>query len=180
MPAGNRPREPELTTMEFQIKRTSRRCRVSGRELLPGEEYVSELVALPAGAPGDFERHDYSTDQWNGPSPGSVGWWRCRIPEMNTGKVYWAPAEVQREYFHQLLAEPRNEARAFVMAMLLVRRKMLRLEQEETDEEGNPWLVVSDPDKNSIRVRVVQLSMDERLVIQQEFADQLFTDQPTG
>ncbi len=165
---------------DFQIKRTSRHCRVSGRELLPGEDYVSELVALPVDSSNDFERHDYSLGQWNGPAPGSVGWWRCRIPVMNAGKVYWAPAEVQREYFTRLLAEPRNEAKAFVMAMLLVRRKMLRLEHEETDDAGNPWLVVLDPDKQSIRVRVVQLSMDERRVIQQEFADQLFTDQPSG
>ena len=69
---------------------------------------------------------------------------------------------------------------AFVMAMLMVRRRMLKLEQEVTDDEGNPWLVVIDPDKQEIRVRVVQLSLEERLVIQQEFADQLFTNQPSG
>jgi hypothetical protein len=170
-----------MTMMDFQIKRTSRRCRVSGRELLPGEDYVSELVSNPSDPGGDFERHDYSMDEWKGPCAGSIGWWRCRIPVMNTGKVYWAPVDVHREYFsHLLAAEPRNDAKAFVMAMLMVRRRMLKLEQEVTDDEGNPWLVVIDPDKQEIRVRVVQLSLEERLVIQQEFADQLFTDQPSG
>jgi hypothetical protein len=166
--------------MDFQIKRTSRRCRTSGRDLQPGEEYISELVVSPTGESGEFARHDYALEAWQGPAANSVGWWRCRIPAVHSGKVFWAPADVQREYFSHLLQSPQTAAQAFLMAMLLVRRRMLRLEAEETDEAGQRWMIVVDPERQTCRVRVVELSLEEREAIQQEFAEHLFTDQPGG
>ncbi len=167
--------------MDFQIKRSGRRCHATDRELTPGEEFISELVAADSGAPTDFERRDYCLEAWQGPVDGSIGWWRSRIPEPDSGKVYWAPADVLREYFARLQQSTDNRAEAFVMAMLLVRKRLMRMEAEEIDEQDQPWLVVRDSaSRQEHRVAVVELSPAERAGIQQEFAEQLFTDQPPG
>ena len=163
---------------DYQIKRNSRRCHGSGRELKPGEEYYSELITLPASAAGEFERRDWSMEEWKGPSGETIGWWHSRIPLITGNRVYWAPVEVLREYFRQLRETPGCEAKAWLMGMLLVRRRLLRLDGEETDADGNTWLVLSDPDRQTIRVRVVEVGEEQQQQIQQEFSGHLFTDQP--
>lgn len=163
--------------MDFQIKRSSRRCHATERQLQPGEEFVSELVSGGSG----FERHDYCLDAWSGPGEGSVGWWRGRVPTADASKVYWAPAPVLREYFEQLVKSPDHREAAWVMAMLLVRRRLMRLEHEESGDDGHPWIVVTDnQSKQEHRVMVVPLDQAQQQAIQQDFAEQLFTDQPSA
>ncbi len=165
--------------MDFQIKRSGRRCHATGRDLQPGEEFVSELVPGPEGSAADFARHDYCQEAWSGPADDSIGWWRCRIPVLDTGRVYSAPADVLREYFSRLLESPEHASLVYVMAMLLVRKRLMRLDGQETDEQGRSWLVVRDSSsKQEFRVAIVDLTAEQQRVIQQEFAEQLFTDQP--
>jgi hypothetical protein len=172
------PVSPVPAMTDYQIKRNSRRCHGSGRELKAGEEYYSELIPLPAGTAGEFERRDWSMEEWKGPAGDAVGWWHSRIPVITGNRVYWAPVEVLREYFRQLRESPGCEARAWLMAMLLVRRRLLRLDGEEVDSAGSTWLVLSDPDRQAIRVPVVDVDAEQRKQIQQEFSEHLFTDQP--
>ncbi len=169
--------------MDFQIKRSTRRCHATGKDLKPGDEFFSELVTTSAGEAMEFVRHDYCIEAWGAkrPAPDAVGWWRGRIPTLDSNRVYWAPAEVLKEYFYRLLASPQCEARAWVMAMLLVRKRLLRLEQEETDAAGQARLVVHDvATGEDHRLPVVELTAEDQATIQREFAEHLFTDQPGG
>ena len=167
--------------MDFQIKRSGRRCHATDRELKPGEEFISELVPGDSGGATDFQRHDYCLEAWQGPADDSIGWWRSRIPKLDSGRVYWAPGDVLREYVSRLHQAAECRAQAYVMAMLLVRKRLMRMEGQETDDEGQAWLVVRDSSsREEYRVAVMELSAPERDAIQQEFAEQLFTDQPPG
>ena len=167
--------------MDFQIKRPTRRCHESGREFSPGEEYISELIPDDPQTGSPFQRRDYSLDKWPGPSEATIGWWRARVPVRDEGRVYWAPDDVLYEYFDQLLQQPDNTERAFVMAMLLVRKKLARLEDETGREDGQRVLVLTLPnDKSSREVVVADIDPATGQMIQDEFADHLFTDQPPG
>src|SRR5579863_1948158 len=57
-----------LSLMDYEIQRFTRHCAVTGRELAPGEEFYTALVA--AGA--ELKRIDYSAEAWQGPPEGAL------------------------------------------------------------------------------------------------------------
>ena len=127
--------------MDFEVQRCSRHCTATERELKPGEEYYS--VLLDDGA--SVERLDYSTQAWQGPPEGTVAWWKSRIPDRTTNKKKWAPNDVMLHFFEGLAEREDQADMRYVLGLLLVRRRVLRLEEAETDEGGNEILVLYSP-----------------------------------
>jgi len=160
--------------MDFQIKRTSRHCHATERELQPGEPFFSDLV----DEDGVLSRQDYCQEAWQGPSEGSIGWWRARIPETEGGRVYWAPRDVLLAYFDSLVDKTEHIATTYVMGLLLVRKRILQLVDSETTELGEFLELRRAKDKRTYKVQVVDLSDGQVNDIQRELGDQLFTDQP--
>jgi hypothetical protein len=109
---------------DFEIQRCTRRCAATERPLEPGEECFSLLVADGAAV----SRHDFSTEAWRGPPEHAIGWWKTRVPEPNAKKIKLAPNEVLLNFFDQLADQPANEDMRYVLALLLLRRRVLRLE----------------------------------------------------
>ena len=109
--------------MDFQIKKTSRRCHATERDLQPGEAFYSELIQEE----GEFQRRDYCAEAWQGPHEHCIGWWQSRIPDAESGRVYWAPRDVLLSYFESMQGQPGYEATAYVMALVLLRKKYLQL-----------------------------------------------------
>lgn len=116
--------------IDFDIQRCTRRCAATERELLPGEEYFSVLM------PGDLatnregvERADYSLPAWTGPPAEALGWWKSRLPNGKNGKPKLAPNEVLLALFDQWAEEPERVEARYVLALLLVRRRIFRLEE---------------------------------------------------
>ncbi len=158
--------------MEFQIKKTSRRCQSTDRELRPGEVFFSELIQES----GVFHRRDYCEEAWQGPHESCIGWWKSSIPETDSGRVYWAPREVLMSYFQSLQDDPRHRATLYVMALVLLRRKYLQL--VDSGETGE-FMELRDPkQKRTWKIQVVELSTDQINQIQQDLGEQLFMDQP--
>jgi hypothetical protein len=114
--------------MDYDLDRCSRLCAVSGRELSPGEEFFSALVMRD----GQAARVDYAPEAWAGPPEGALGWWKSRLPlPEEKPKKTWAPAELMLDLFDRLgEMSDRADAR-FVLALLLVRRRVLRIEESE-------------------------------------------------
>ena len=65
------------TDMDYHVKRVSRNCATTGRELTPGEVCHSVLLEQD----GQFVRLDYSEEGWSGPPPNAVGVCKSTIPE---------------------------------------------------------------------------------------------------
>jgi len=160
--------------MDFQIKRTGRRCHATERELKPGEEFFSDLVKNK----GELRRRDFCSEAWEGPHVNSIGWWRSTIPKIDGGRVYWAPREVLLSYFESLQQNEKYKSTAYVMALVLVRKRILKL-VDSAKKDGAEVLEVryGKEDKTYI-VPVIELSHDEMNEIQQELAQQLFMDHP--
>ena len=119
---------------DYQIQASSRRCAVTGRELAPGERYFSVLLDR-----GDsFVRQDFSLEAWQGPPERTFSFWQGRLP-MSGGPPRRQPIddELLLDCFARLEGElePGKQAFRYVLALLLVRRKRLRL--EDSRREGD-------------------------------------------
>lgn len=110
--------------LDFEVQRCTRRCAATDRPLEPGETCYSVLEVQGA----NVIRKDYCQSAWSGPPVEALGWWMMRIPEQSAKKVKLAPNDVLLELFDQLAEQPFQEDMRYVLALLLVRRRVLRVE----------------------------------------------------
>lgn len=160
---------------QYDFRRGGKKCSATERTLEPGEFYWSALVELPDG---QMSRVDFSEDTWDGPGDDCIGFWKQQIPDLDTGKVYWAPRSVLLAYFkHQL--EKKNDELAFVMSLLLVQKRVLYLKDTiDTEDEGQVSILVDR--RSSETFEIPDVDIDEARVqqIQAELAEHLFSNQP--
>ncbi len=168
--------------MDFEVQRCTRRCASSQRELSAGEPFYSVLRAEAAATgPAVVVRYDYAEDAWSGPPQDCVGWWKSRMPEKEEQKGKLAPNDVLLRLFQQLEDQEDKEDMRFVLALLLVRRRVLQLEDEKRDEVDDAtgedvMLLYCSRDESTYRVRSATPD-DERVEeIQDELARLLFAE----
>lgn len=159
--------------LSFDFKKSSRKCFESDREFQPGDVFYSVLIECDDGS---AERRDYSSDHWNGPPTDIIGWWKCRVPELGKGRVYWAPKPVLLAYFEHVQQSPSQADIAFVTGLLLVQRKILSLVDEETDADS--MVLRGRSAKAVYTVPVTEISPSRLSEIQNELSERLFMDQP--
>ena len=157
--------------MDFEVQRCTRHCATSGRELAEGEEFFSAIVAEG----GQVQRLDYAIEGWQGSPPAAIAWWRSKMPTREARKSQLAPSEVLLELFASLADAADKADMRYVMALLLVRRRILRLEDTETDADGQEVLVLYCPrDESTHRVRSVMPDEQRTTEIQNELTALLF------
>jgi hypothetical protein len=161
--------------MDYDVERCTRHCATSGRELREGEECYSALLADGA----ELKRLDYAVEAWQGPPEGALGWWKSRVPTREAKKNRLAPNEALLECFVALEGVADKQDMRLVLALLLVRRRVLRVEERETDNQGHELMVLVNPKDESIhRVTGVLPSLERADEIQNELA-QLLVVNPT-
>jgi hypothetical protein len=158
----------------FDFKRSSKRCSVTDRAFAPGEKYISALIEVD----DDLERRDFSMAEWTEPPEDCVGWWTTQVPEATEGRVFWAPDEVLLSYLEHLRESPGHEDVAYVMTLLLVRKKLFSLEEFVDSPSGQQMVVLNRRAKETLEVPVVDLPPNRMTQIQNELEEKLFTDQP--
>lgn len=159
--------------LDFEVQRCTRRCAETDRELKPGETFYSVLVAEGA----DVVRHDYCEEVWQGPPNDNLGWWKSQMPQLNAKKMHWAPNDVILHYFEQLDGQPEKEDVRYILALLMVRRRIVRLEETETDDAQREVMVLYCPrNENQYRVAVATPNKQRIEGIQQELAQLLLAD----
>lgn len=161
---------------DFEIKRSTRRCSKTDHEFQPGDVFYSALVAKDEA----FHRLDYSVDAWNGPPDDAVGWWKCQVPERNQNRVYWAPNKVLLAYFEQLLEKESKADIAYVMSLLLIRKRLLRLVDTFEVQGESQMLLHSNFLKKDFQIREESLTANRISTIQEELSEHLFMDRPNG
>jgi hypothetical protein len=112
---------------DYDIQRCSRRCQATGRELAEGEDCFSVLVTDGA----QLVRQDYAREAWSGPPDRTLAWWRFRVPTRDASRPRLAPSDVLLSLLEQLEHEPDREELRYVLALWLVRRRVLRIEQND-------------------------------------------------
>jgi hypothetical protein len=158
--------------LDYEIQRCSRRCSATERELKDGETCYSVLVAEG----GQVVRRDYSAEAWQGPPEDAVGWWKSTVVDPNAGRPHWAPNDVMLSYFERLMEDPAAEDARYVLALLLVRRRVLRVEAHEQDHAGRATLVLhSSRGECDYRVAEMLPTPERAAAIQQQLAELLQT-----
>lgn len=119
-----------LTGLTYSISRGTGRCAASDRELRVGETHVAVLVER-SGQEG-LERLDYSAEAWEagarpGPPLALFASWRTTVAEPNARKSALLADDELLELFERLgeATEPRRLAFRYLLALMLVRRRVL-------------------------------------------------------
>jgi hypothetical protein len=163
--------------IDYEVQRCTRHCASSGRELLEGEAFYS--VLLPRGAA--LERLDYATEAWNGPPADALGWWKSQMPTRESRKAQLAPSDVLLEFFVGLADQPEQADMRYVLALLLIRRRIARLEETQTDADSRETLVLyCHRDESMHRVAVVLPDERREAEIQTELSRLLYAQPARG
>jgi hypothetical protein len=126
--------------LDFEVQRCTRCCAATERVLNPGDECYSVLEI--AGA--QVVRKDYCPEAWKGAPNAAFGWWKSRVPEPTAKKIKLAPNDVLLELFDQLADNLDQQDLRYVLALLLVRRRVLRVDVSH----DNPYTKDNDPSSN--------------------------------
>lgn len=167
-----------MATAPFSIGRTTGRCASTGKELRPGDRRVTALVEREASdaAPEGFERLDYSEEAWDaGARPArAFGFWRGVVPDSDSRPRPFIDDEELLALFEQLgesedaLADAKKQAFRFVLALLLIRKRLLRHEGGRRNSGRSCMLVRSRGpagwDPASPLIEVVDPDMDEAAI----------------
>ena len=159
--------------LDFDVQRCTRRCAATDRELKAGETCYSVLVQQGS----NVVRRDYAAEAWPGPPEQSLGWWKAVVPEGAAQRVAWAPNDLMLDYFDRLEERPDKADVRYVLALLLVRRRLLRHDESATARTDDDQLVLFCP-RNEREYRVPAVLPDDERVkeIQQELSSLLFGD----
>jgi hypothetical protein len=150
---------------EYQIQPNTRRCWVTGRELQPGERYYGVLLEED----GKFVRHDYSVESWHGPPEGAFSFWMGRLAPPQGKRRQPIDDEMLMECFERLEGqlEPNRVRFRYVVALLLMRRRRLRL--EDTQREAGQEVLMMRCTRSGVRHAVVNPDLtDEELTTVQD------------
>ena len=118
---------------DYNVKPIGRTCAGTGKELVPRSLCHSVLVEKN----GELTRFDYSDEGWTQPPEGSLAHWRCEVPEaVAVTKKTFDPDELMRQ-FEQLCEEasPAQDKFRYVLALLLLQRRRLKLEGTKTIDD---------------------------------------------
>lgn len=120
-------------------------------------------------------RQDFGADVWQGPPAGALGSWKSQVPAPSANKVHWAPNDVMLELLEQWEQDPAKAESRYVLSLLLIRRRVLRLEDTETDEAGREISVLfSSRRETTYRVTTAMPDAAHAAEIQAELAQLLF------
>src|SRR5690242_2349000 len=159
--------------MDYEVERCTRHCAASGRELTEGEEFYSVLMAEKR----EVRRHDYAAEAWSGPPDAAVAWWKSRMPTREAKRGQLAPNEVLLQLFAELEHVPEKADMRYVLALLLVRRRVLREEDVERDDAGGDVMALYSPrEETNYRVAVNVPNEQRTEEIQAELARLLYAD----
>jgi hypothetical protein len=145
---------------EYEIARGTGKCAATGRELAAGEFYYAALFETPQG----IERKDLSVETWTGPPEGCFCYWKTRVPTREKKpSIIAVDSSLLVDLFCRLeedSSEMRQKFR-FVLALLLMRKRLLRLDKTTHDDGREYWHMRLTGEQSVHQVINPQLSNEE-------------------
>ena len=136
------------------LQRCSRQCASTERALAPGEPYFSALFSEE----GALVRRDFAADAWSGPPEQALAWWKSELPPASESTTRPAASDDDLwEILRQLGERNGVEQQRFVLALLLLRRRAVKLAEERAGEP-TVWVLARDNDDRTIEVVVCEPS----------------------
>lgn len=161
--------------LDFEFQRSTRRCAATDRRLEPGETFYSSLHTEGA----EIVRCDYAADAWQGPPEAAIGWWKSRVPTSDSQQPKLAPNEVLLGLFDELADRSDSHDMRYVLTLLLVRRRVLRIEEHlpKGGAGDGATLVVLCPSRDETYEVSETMPNEERIEqIQEQLTELLYSD----
>ena len=134
-------------TQQWEVEPAAGRCAVTGRRLEEGEEFYSALFEDGES----FRRSDYSVDSWKGPPEGSYCHFKSRVPIKLKRKKLLVDNEILVNFFLRLgdETEPTRLQFRFVLALILMRKRLLRYEGSTIESGADVWRMLLTTDRST-------------------------------
>jgi len=144
---------------QWEVESASGVCGKTGRTLSEGEEFYTVLFEEGES----FRRVDFATDAWDGPPEGCFCCFKYRKPVKEKKKKLLVDAEMLIGFFRRLEdeTEPVRVQFRFVLALLLMRKRLLQYESSTTTEGQEVWEMLLTYDKSMHRVVNPHLTDDQ-------------------
>ncbi len=134
--------------VSFEVARATGVCAATGKPIKVGDKYVAALVERP-GEEG-LERQDFDAKEWKlGARPKKprtlFASWVATMPAPDAKKRVLVDDAALLEIFEQLegVEEPKRISFRYVLALLLIRKRLLKYEETRRDHMGGrPVMVV--------------------------------------
>lgn len=153
-------------TEERPIDRAAGRCVKTGRPLAEGEAYYAVLFEQ-----GDnFRREEYAVEAWSGPPPGAYCYFKARIPIKEKKRKPLVDNEVLIDFFVRLADEtvPVRVQFRFVLALLLMRKRLLKYETTNRTEAAETWIMRLVKDQSMHAVQNPRMTDEQITAVSQE------------
>ena len=160
---------------EYNIERTAGVCAKCGRTLQEKEEFFAVLTE----AGESFAREDWCLGCWESPGRGEIanlfGVWRSRMPVRQTKRKLFVDDAMLVNFFQRLegAQEPARVNFRFVLALVLMRKRLLVYERTIRENGAERWVVrrrgsdelheVPDPKLDETRIGEISDQLGEIL-----------------
>ena len=135
---------------EWQVQTPSGVCAISGRKLQEGEEFYTVLFEDGES----FRRVDCSLAAWQGVPEGTFCHFKSRVPVREKRKKLLVDNEILINFFIRLAEEtdPLKLRFRFVLALILMRKRLLRYEGSKVEGGAEVWRLVLPADHSEHQV----------------------------
>lgn len=130
---------------QYQVSRPTGLCAATGRPLEPGSVCIACLCERPDDE--GFDRLDYSLEAWESGTrpPRLFSFWRTTVSRSDDRQRLLVDDEVLMDLFERLADDerPQRAAFRFVLALILMRKRLLRFAGRKAGGEGGKewWLM---------------------------------------
>ena len=160
---------------EWEIESATGQCAVSGRPFTEGEEFYTVLFEKDES----FSRRDYSLENWQGPPDEAFCYFKTRAPVKEQRAKRFVNNDLLINFFERLAdeSEPVRVQFRFVLALIMMRKRLLRYERSTLKDDVEVWEMTLVRDQSRHPVVNPQLSDDQIEAVSQELGVILHSNQ---
>jgi hypothetical protein len=157
--------------MDWNIKPRSETCQVTGRPFQEGEVFHTALFQ----GPEELERMDYSVEAWErrDPEPTPLSSWQSIFkPTPLEEEQTVDPSDAESVLRHLLgKQEPSHGKTCLLLALLLERKRVLKLREKIQSESGNSLVYEHVESQESILVPDMDFQLSELAELVQQLEE---------
>ena len=159
---------------EWEVQRPSETCSVCGRSFEINEQYYSALFDRGL----QFERLDFCLKCWEGTKPETFSYWQTRRPEPDQERKLLVDDDLILDFFLRLQkeTEPVKINFRYILALILMRKRILKFETTERRDDTEYWVLRLVRDRTQHRVVNPRLTDEEVERLSEEVGQLLNTD----
>ncbi len=145
---------------EWDINKPLGECFGTSRKIEAGEEYFGALVKTEEG----LQRRDFCAEYWESEKPEVFCHWKTKLPHPDQKKQLFVDDQMLMAFFERLEkeTEPEKVNFRFVLALILMRKRILKYDDTRTENGREIWRLRIVGDKQI--TEVVNPHLDEEQI----------------